>query len=75
MRPAIAGNTQSCQVVDAIGLEIEQLLLDASAGMRDGVRVVQALDQPGTISSPLQSWSIGTPVSRLATRTDSTSGL
>jgi flavin-dependent dehydrogenase len=54
---------------------IEQLLLDAAEGMRDGVRAVQALDQEIEISSAFQSDSIGVPISRLATRTDSRSGV
>jgi 2-polyprenyl-6-methoxyphenol hydroxylase-like FAD-dependent oxidoreductase len=60
---------------------VEELLLEASEGMRDGLRAVMALDARAadhagvSINSALQSRSIGAPTSRLATRTDSRSGL
>jgi flavin-dependent dehydrogenase len=60
--------------------QVEQLLRAASEGMRDGTRVVETFAREAgqggaSISSALQSRSIGAPTSRLTTRTDSRSGL
>jgi flavin-dependent dehydrogenase len=59
---------------------VEELLRTASEGMRESTRVVESFERSGAqprapISSPLHSASIGVPDSRLATRTDSRSGV
>jgi flavin-dependent dehydrogenase len=60
-------------------LRVEQLLREASEGMREGLRVVESFDRGGdhgaSMSSAFHKRSSGMPPSRLWTRTDSRSGL
>ena len=67
LRNEIAGGDWDTQ-------RIEQLLLDAAEGMRDGVHAVQTFDQEIEISSAFHSASTGMSASRFATRTHSRSG-